>query len=77
MIVALTLFIILGLWALIKIGLGLVGMGLFTGALGNTKTGDAEETAKGLKGCWGSVKMFAGGTTQLVIAIIGIIATTW
>lgn len=77
MIVALTLFIVLGLWAVVKIGLGLTGIGLFTGSMAETDEKDAKKMAKDVKGCWGSIKMFAGGTVQLLIAVIGIIATTW
>lgn len=77
MIVALILFIVLGFWAAVKIGLGIVGIGLFTGSIAETNEKDVEKVAKNTKGCWNSIKMFAGGSAQLIIAIIGIIATTW
>lgn len=75
MIVALTLFIVLGLWAAAKIVFGLFTLGLFTKKFSADKTD--EETAKSAIGCGKSLAMFSGGAVQMVIAVIGIIATTW
>lgn len=74
MTVAFVLFIILGVWAVTKLIVGMIGAGMFTGALAATNPKDSAKMAKHGADCWGMAKIFTGGLFQLVIAVIGIIA---